>query len=383
MLTKTQRVSIPTQYISQQRPMMGPTRQLGLTLIELMVSLVLGLVLIGGVLNIFASNRETYRVNENLTRMQENARTGFDFMARDLREAGQNPCGTKLVANLIRKTSAIPWWADWNKGTVIGVEGSQNRTEIVAFGTGTNARVAGTDAVLVIRAAQDEKIVTAHDPATFDITLGAVTGLAADDVVVACDLKNAAIFQIGTVDTAAKIINYDPSFASLNCSGAKLGYPAPVSCTSLVAKTLDAGGMLSKLTTSFWYVGIGTGGKRSLYRTRIILKTISGVPTVTTEPEEMITGVQDLQIEYLTRNVSTGALASNWVDATNSTSFTGATASATGNWQTDDAATQPSQATAARITMTLQSEDNVGTNQLPIQRKLIHVVGLRSRDSSL
>lgn len=383
MLKETDKVTRRPRSVSRKSRMLCSAGQSGLTLIELMVSLVLGLVLVGGVLNIFVSNRETYRVNENLTRMQENARTGFDFMARDLREAGQNPCGTKLVANLIRKASAIPWWADWNKGTVIGVDGSQDRTDIVAFGTGTNARVAGTDGVLVIRAGQDEKIVTAHTPETFDITLGAVTGLAADDVVMACDLKNAAIFQIGTVDTLAKTIKYDSNFANLNCTGAKLGYPAPVSCLSLVDKTLDSGGMLSKLTTSFWYIGIGTGGRRSLYRTRIILKTISGVPTVTTEPEEMITGVQDLQIEYLTRNVSTGTLANNWVNATNSTSFVGATASVTGNWQTDDAATQPSQASAARITMTLQSEDNVGTNQLPIQRKLIHVVGLRSRNSAL
>ena len=73
-----------------------PSGQAGLTLVELMVALVLGLVLILGVLNIFVSNRETFRVTENLTRIQENARAGFDFMARDVREAGQNPCGTNL-----------------------------------------------------------------------------------------------------------------------------------------------------------------------------------------------------------------------------------------------------------------------------------------------
>jgi len=383
MPKKSQMTVVQIAGCSQRKLRMGGARQHGLTLVELMVSLVLGLVLIGGVLNIFVSNRETYRVNENLTRMQENARTGFDFMARDLREAGQNPCGTKLVANLIRKTGAIPWWADWNRGTVIGVDGTQDRTDLVAFGTGLNARVSGTDAVLVMRAGQDEKIITAHSPATFKITLGSVASLAAEEVVVGCDLKNAAIFQIGKIDTDAKVIAYDPSFASLNCSGAKLGFPVPLSCTPLADKVFDAGGLVSKLTTSFWYVGYGTGGKRALYRTRIIPKTISGVLTITTEPEEMIPGVQDLQIEYLTRNASTNALAANWVSATDGTSFPGATSTATGNWQTDDLATQPLHAVAARITMTLQSEDNVGTNQLPLQRQLIHVVGLRNRDSSL
>lgn len=353
------------------------TRQGGFTLIELMVSLVLGLILIGGVLNIFVSNRETYRVTENLTRMQENARTGFDFMARDLREAGQNPCGTTLVANVIRKTGAIPWWADWNKGAVIGVDGTQDRTDIVAFGTGTNARVAGTDAVLVIRAAQDEKIIAAHDASTFDLTLNSVTGLVVDDVVVGCDLKNAAVFQIGTISTTTKVINYGPTFAPLNCSGAQLGFPAPLSCTPLVAKVFDAGGMVSKLTATFWYVGYAAG-KRSLFRTRIIKKTIASVPTITTEPEEMVTGVQDLQMVYLTREGST--LATDWVSATDSASFPGASATATGNWRTDDPTNQPKQAVATRVTITLQSEDKVGTNQLPIQRQLIHVVSLRGRN---
>lgn len=355
-------------------------REHGLTLIELMVSLALGLVLIGGVLSIFISNRETYRVNENLARMQENARTGFDFMARDLREAGQNSCGT-AVANLIRKTGAIPWWADWNKGTVIGVDGLQDRTDFAAFGTTLNARVSGTDGVLVMRAGQDEKIIVGHNKLTFDVTLASVAGLVADDVVLGCDLKSAAIFQIGTVTTGTKIISHDPSFASLNC-GTKLGFPAPLSCTPLVDKEFDAGGTVSKLATSFWYVGNGTGGKRALYRTRIITKTISGVLTVTTEPEEMVPGVQDLQIEYLTRNFTTGDLANSWVTAADSASFPGATSTASGNWQVDDIATQPNLVVAVRITMTLQSEDNVGSNQLPLQRQLIHVVGLRSRDNS-
>ena len=365
------------------RPKMGAIRQHGLTLIELMVSLVLGLVLIGGVLNIFVSNRETYRVTENLTRMQENARTGFDFMARDLREAGQNPCGTRLVANLIRESSAIPWWADWNKGTVIGIDGSQNRTDIVAFGTSKNDRVAGTDAIVVIRAAQDEKTVTAHTAATHQITLASATGMTADDVdlVVGCDLKNAAIFQVGPDNTVPNVMSYAPGGASLNTSTAiKIFDDTSTTPTSVLNPSL-----VSKLNTSFWYVGYGTGGKRALYRTRLIAKTISGVKTITFEREEMITGVQDLQIDYLTKDASSlpPTLAANWVNASDGTSFPGASSTVTGNWQTDDLAAQPLQAIAARITMTLQSEDDVGTNRAPLQRQLIHVVGLRSRDSSL
>ena len=355
-------------------PSLQIPHQGGLTLIELLVALALGLVLILGVLGIFVSNRETFRVTENLTRVQENTRAGFDFMARDLREAGQNSCGTNLVANVIRKGSpaAIPWWADWNTGTIIGIESSNDRTDIVAIGSTTNARVAGTDAVLVIQADQAEQVITAHNTADQEITLKSVSGLVADDVVLACDMQSAAIFQIGTVSTSLKLVSYDPGFATLNCSD-ELGYPVPNSCTgTLTTKVFSAGGLLSKLTASFWYIGNSASGKRSLYRTRIIKNVTGGVTTITTEPEEMVTGVQDLQMVYLTKNVSTGVLASDWVAASDTVFDSG-----NGAWTDNNL----NQVVAARVTMTLQSEESVGTNQQPIQRQLIHVIGLRSRDT--
>lgn len=359
-------------------PNSGSFRQRGLTLIELMISLVLGLVLIGGVLSMVIGNRETYRVSENLNRIQENARTGFDFMARDLREAGHNPCGALLVANVIRNAGGnIPWWADWNLGSVIGVDDSQDRTDIVAFGTGNGARVSGTDGILVVRAEQDEKIISVHNAGSFDITLNSVNGLDVDDVVLGCDLKSAAIYQIGTINTGSKTINYDSGFATLNCS-TNFGHPTPAGCIAPPPKTFDAGGMVSKLSASFWYIGYTNSGKRSLYRTRIIRKTIAGISTITTEAEEMITGVQDIQVSYLTR--AAGTLASDWVAASDSTAFPGASSTATGNWRTDDPTIQPNIVTAVRLDMTLQSEEKVGTDQQPIQRHLIHVVSLRSRE---
>ena len=201
------------------------------------------------------------------------------------------------------------------------------------------------------------------------MTLKAVTGLVADDVVLACDMQGAAIFQLGTVSTGLNLINYDPGFAALNCSD-KLGYPTPLNCaTPPPARTFPAGAVLSKLSASFWYIGNSASGKRSLYRTRI-KKDSAGV--MTTEPEEMVTGVQDLQMTYLTKNVSTEALATDWVAASDAVFDPGV-----GAWSEVNV----SQAVAARIVMTLQSEENVGTNNLPIQRQLIHVVALRSRDT--
>ena len=58
----------------------------GLTLVELMIAMMLGLLVVGSATAIFISNRQTYRATEGLGRVQENGRMAFELMARDLRD---------------------------------------------------------------------------------------------------------------------------------------------------------------------------------------------------------------------------------------------------------------------------------------------------------
>ena len=66
--------------------------QKGLTLIELMIAMLLGVFLIGGILQIFISTKQSYRMQENLSRLQENGRFAMDFIARDMRMTGYWGC---------------------------------------------------------------------------------------------------------------------------------------------------------------------------------------------------------------------------------------------------------------------------------------------------
>ncbi|PCI20615.1 MAG: hypothetical protein COB62_04440 [Piscirickettsiaceae bacterium] len=63
-------------------------KQSGLTLVELMVAMVIGLLLMAGVLQVFTANQQTYRVTENLSRVQENGRFAVDIINRFVRKAG-------------------------------------------------------------------------------------------------------------------------------------------------------------------------------------------------------------------------------------------------------------------------------------------------------
>lgn len=63
-------------------------RQLGLSLVELMVALVLGLILMFGIIQVFFASKQTYITNEAMARLQENGRFALEFMSRSARLAG-------------------------------------------------------------------------------------------------------------------------------------------------------------------------------------------------------------------------------------------------------------------------------------------------------
>jgi len=62
--------------------------QSGFSLVEILVALTLGLVLLGGTIVIYASSKNSYRLQENVAGMQENARFAIFALRRDLEMAG-------------------------------------------------------------------------------------------------------------------------------------------------------------------------------------------------------------------------------------------------------------------------------------------------------
>lgn len=63
--------------------------QKGLSLIELMIGLLVGLILLGGVLQTMLASKEAASARQNMAAITDNARFLFEFMARDLRMVGR------------------------------------------------------------------------------------------------------------------------------------------------------------------------------------------------------------------------------------------------------------------------------------------------------
>lgn len=63
-------------------------RQTGLTLVEIMVSLTIGMIVLLAVGSIYIGSRQTYRVQEDNARLQEAGRYALDVIGRSIRQAG-------------------------------------------------------------------------------------------------------------------------------------------------------------------------------------------------------------------------------------------------------------------------------------------------------
>lgn len=63
----------------------------GTSLIEMMISLVIGLILLAGIANIFSSNKDAYRFNEALSEINDNGNFVLDYLTLQLTNAGFVP----------------------------------------------------------------------------------------------------------------------------------------------------------------------------------------------------------------------------------------------------------------------------------------------------
>ncbi len=325
----------------------GRRRSAGLSLIELMISLVLGLLVVGAAIGIFLTNQRTYTATENLGRIQENVRTAFELMTRDIREAGGNQCNSSDnmgMSNVINNP-ASRWWTNWSGNRLVGVSASGSFPDVVAN------RVANTDGLMLLSSGDATAVVTAHNPASAQFTVNANThGFRNGDLLIACGpnaqgtgvLRMGALFQMSS-GQGGTTIGHAASGSPGNAS-ANLGINGSVF-------TYGPNTLLSRLNASRWFIGTNPRGGRSLYQG--VLTNTTGIPAIV--DQEVAENVQNMTITYLIPDdggyVSAATVGARW-----------------------------SQVTAINLSLTFQTQDAIGTNGQPVTRTISNVITLRNRN---
>lgn len=355
----------------------GSRASRGFTLVELMVSLVVGLIVMGAAITVFLANSRTYAATESLGRVQENIRVAFEMMARDTREAAGNPCEKNLPIYNVLKNPTNQWYTDFSTG-IRGYEGTEAFAG-AGFGTATGQRIAGTDAIELKSAVSGVSIVE-HVPASAQFKANTVNhGLADGDLALACDFGQVAVFQVTNAQAGINdtVVHNNGTTVPGNCSKG-LGFGMPVNCSvngnqyafgCYRGKFSGSGcdgdddgiknepediwpATLAKLRLTRWYIGVNDKGGRSLYQSS--LRNNAGVLVV--DDNEIADGVRDMGLKYLL------AGASDYVDATAVTAA---------DWASD-------RVVAIRVDLSLEGTEAVGTDGKALQRNLQLVVTLRN-----
>lgn len=87
--------------------------QRGLSLIELMVAMVIGLVISGAVLQVFISNKNTFLLQNASGHLQENGRFALQYLAAEIRPAGVG-LGVRLAEESICVVASNGTASEWN-----------------------------------------------------------------------------------------------------------------------------------------------------------------------------------------------------------------------------------------------------------------------------
>jgi type IV pilus assembly protein PilW len=279
------------------------------TLVELMVSLVLGLLITGGVLQVFAANRASYEFNDGLSRLQENGRFALDTLNYRLRMAGYFGClsGVGVINNLNVAAGSLAF--DFGEA-MRGFEASGTGPGDTIAPTTSNPanstastdwspslpELVGTalptsDAIVVrnVSAATHSLVSPYNDSAQIFVD-ATPEDYFEGEIGIVSDCQKASVFQITAV-------NEGVSAGQINIAHAASLTPGNLSPPSWGSdQEYGPGAELMRGETWIYYVGSPAGGGPPALMQQRLQRTSASVATLVAE--ELVSSVDTMQVLY-------------------------------------------------------------------------------------
>lgn len=292
-------------------------QQVGVTLVELMVALMLGLLITGGLVQVFSANRVNYGFNEGLSRLQENGRFALDTLSHRIRLAGHFGC--------LRN---VPVTDDLNMANHVAIDFSKGLEGFEAADTGVGDRldgakidpnssatatdwapplprelldkaIRGSD-VLVVRngSASAHALIPPFHSGRSLYAAATEDDYAAGDIVIVADCRRASVFRTAAVAAHGGGIRLDQTAHGRSDDRLAIG-PGH--------HAFSDGAELLRAEVRVYYVGRATGGgSTALFQQRLV--TDSGTKTVALAPEELVGSVDAMQVLYGVDQARDGAV---------------------------------------------------------------------------
>lgn len=284
-------------------------KQTGFTLVELLVAIVLGLLLTAAIIQSYLGTKRTFSLNDGISRIQESARFSFYFLSRDIRNAGDSSClsriRNKIDGDADVFVSHIAPVFGWN------ANGSQTGSTVTLTGT-TGAVSNWTGFTANLPTQLTGRVISGSDVLSFkafeklDVKIS--SGTTNNEVLTTAgnhDLEAGSVLVAGNCWQADLFQN---TLAGGNQLSGETGAQTPGNralASATAAKWEDNYGpedSVFALQRTIYYIGEGSGrdingnALPSLFRYQTSQATI---PTITAgNSQELVEGVESMQVLY-------------------------------------------------------------------------------------
>lgn len=254
-----------------------PVTQRGLSLVELMISMTLGLILTAGLVQIFVTNKQSFTLSRAVANVQESGREGAMILGREIRNADYWGCisAATSVQNNLNSASAGDL-LDFSRGLEIYPDTDSN-----------NAIVDGSHVILLrgISGAPEVGVdkVPAGDSASLHVTDS--SSFAEGDILLVTDCENANIFQATNVnDKGNDLIVHN-----------KGGTFDPGNAIKTMPKKYTENAKIYRPSVTRYSVQADDQGRRSLVVERALLANNSGNADGFGDPVELVAEIRDMR----------------------------------------------------------------------------------------
>lgn len=270
--------------------------QQGLSLIELMISITLGLILISGVIHVFLSSRTVFSTQQAMSRAQENGRLGMELMSEDIRMAGfwgcanrDSPMETDLPAG---------FWNDY----VAGGEPNSVQGLIASEINGLAPAPIANSPALVLRYASGNPQLLVAENDTNNLVVGGEVDKGCTGGI--CENKPAVISNC----VAGRVFS-PTSISAAGTNRVRIDHAGhwDSSIIANIHEIFYPGAEVLPVNTLVFYLANNTAGRPSLYR----YESLSGSAV------EVIEGVERINYQFgVNGNYIAAASVTNWLEVT-------------------------------------------------------------------
>lgn len=267
--------------------------QRGMTLVEILVAMLLGAFLLGGVIQIFVNTKQTYRMQEGLSRVQENGRFAMEFLTNDIRMADFWGCAGS--ADLESKLNPGSAYAGFGTGITGTNDDNGGNDHDANNDENTNDIWDGTDTI-TLRGATGAGIYLQDEPTNnaSSLKISVASGLNTLDIVVLSNCVSGDIFQITDISTSSgsgsgsfdNVIHNTGSTSPGNASN-NLETGPEASASGPHSNLYGKDAQIFKLNFVTYKIMAGASGQPALF------KSTNGATF-----QELVEGIEDMQILY-------------------------------------------------------------------------------------